>query len=130
MIGGHQGNGIVVQEPSPQLSDSLTGTQQVLYGNASHRQNHGRFQDGDLGLQIGAAGIAFLRLRIPVFGRAAFDDVGDVAVGAASAPSNSIAAFATSFKVPSPPQEINLAAPLFSQYSLTNLFASPTDFVI
>ena len=77
MIRDHERRAVQLVRTSAHSPHGLVAAEQVLRGNAPHRQNDPRAHHGDLLLQVVAACGRFVRLRIAVVRRATFEDIGD-----------------------------------------------------
>jgi len=62
------------------VGNTEIGVDQPLGGDTAQADQYLGLQKGDLVFQVADAGILLLGLRIPVSGRAAFDNIGNIAV--------------------------------------------------
>ena len=80
MVGDHHRNARLPKRiaASPHLTDGGGGGEQVLGRDAPHRQDDPGLDERDLAQQEGFAGLGLGGGRVPVIGRSAFQDIGDV----------------------------------------------------
>src|SRR5262249_8146573 len=64
--------------PASQLRDALLRLEQQLCGEVAQRDDDARLDEVELALEIGAARLDLVGLRVAVAGRTALHDVGDV----------------------------------------------------